>query len=547
MLRYLREFFTVIALIVFWVVSASVTDLPIKKIGSARYYVYTVQDGEDMFAVIHKLNVSRSDIIVNNSSAADGLRPGMKLYFPFDDFASETASAANAKKYIAKKGDTFLSIAKEFNISPETLLAYNPGITRGITAGQTIYLSAPEIVEKNMTSIAPEEPDRAPVVTLPVVAPIEYAEENVGENNSQHLNVVVCLPFETSTETPSKTGVYATDFYKGFLLGIDSLRSTYGNPQITISAVDCTNFNLRNQKATPTFREADIIIAPESQTVLNSLAEIALDNESYVFNVFQTRDSLYLNNPYLLQSNIPTGDMFRKAADWFVRNLRGATPVFLVNETGRKDKKAFIDVLVATLNSKGIEYSTLTYDGTLTSTALMTNLPPAGANYFFVAESGNLTDFQKISAALANYKEAVVNNPDRKGNIRLFGYPEFTRFTGDSYDKMKEIGTSFYTRFYNNVTAPDTRHTYASYTDRYGQNVPDGVPNQVLYGFDVAHWILNLASKSSTNRLTIAETELLDGNQTDFSFRPIDGGGFVNDKMMIVTLSDSSQPQIDVR
>lgn len=471
---------------------AEAKTLPVKVIDGKEYYCYKVGKGADIYKIAEELGVTRNQIIKYNKSAADGIKKGMNLYFPVADFQD---------------------------------------------------LNQNEVSE---TVVPDEEPVwgiGGPITTMPVNRPIVEAKQP----DIRELKVAVCLPFMLDAETPDKTALHATDFYRGFLLAVDSLRSAYANPSLLITAIDITNgIPSAGTVDGDALRKADLVISPEDMEKLDALAALGKKNGVYVFNTFQTRDTTYLDNQYLLQGNIPSDRMYEKAISYFLKNLDGGMPVILDNETGKKDKQAFVDELSLKLDEYGIIYEKIGYEGTLTSTALTERLLPENANYVFVPSSGTLNDFQKFATALSSFKNAAVNDEEAPGRIRLFGYPEYTRFTGDAYDKLKNLETTFYSRFYNDPKANTTERIKRSYFDRYGLQLPDGVPNQALYGFDVARWVIALAAKGEFDRQTIAETVVTDGDQTDYRFEPVEDGGFVNEALLIIKLSDDTETKIEV-
>ncbi len=495
-------------------------NLPTKKIMNRTFYYYKVEKGDTVYSLTHKFGIQHGDMLKYNPAVADGLKPGMTLFFPVEAFPDEPVATEPTQEepVSIKVSETADAVGKRQDREKKTS-ADNP---------------VPDFPRPD-ASLKPVNPG---IVEVSPAAPDEPAAPEV---SARELNVVVCLPFMLNDEKAPKTAVYATDFYRGFLLGVDSLRSFYGNPSISITAIDCDTseqpFSALTKHAAD-FKKADIIIAPEATNRLEELGRWGKDNKVYIFNAFQARDTTCLVNPYMLQGNALASDMYDKTIDYFIANLNGATPVILDNEKSSHDKQSFVDALTRSLLNAGIDYKSLKYSGTLTSAAISAKLPPSGVNYVFVPVAGSLSEFQKFASALVKYK-AETEEADVPGRVRLFGYPEYTRFTGDPLDKMKTLNTTFYSRFYNDPESMETRMVNDSFIDRYGTDLPDGVPNQALYGFDVARWLIALAANGSVDREAIASTRPSEGAQMIYNFDPITGGGFVNDAVIIVTLDEN--------
>lgn len=516
--------------------SATVTDLPVKKVNNKSYYYYKVKKGDSLYSLATEFDITESEIINFNPAAADGLKTGLTLYFPTDQFSVVKKENDLPADYTVKKGDTLFSIAGKSGISTKDLIEMNPGVENGVKEGMVLKLNR----QSEPMTVKPV--DDGMLSTSPIQPAIEQVPTKDG------IAVAVCLPFELENDKPGKSAQYALDFYRGFLLGIDSLRAHYGNPAVSIKVFDTESREVPfgQRIVSPSeLSKVDIILAPENLEILEQLGRIGKSTEKFVLNTFQARDSSYLVNPYMLQCNVPASLMYEKAIDFFISDLKGATPVVLDNERAKKDKQSFVDALCSELLSKGINYKTLKYDGSLTSSAITDNLPVEDADFVFIPMAGSLVEFQKFASALSNYKEAVENS-ETPGKVRLFGYPEYTRFNGEAYERLKNIGTKFYSRFYNDVENENTLRFVKSYVDRYGVLLPDGVPNQALYGFDVAKWLLAVAANGGVAEETIEGTEVFDNLQMNYRFRPAEGGGYYNDLIYIVTLENGSPVKTEV-
>lgn len=549
--------------------STMAIDLPVKNINGKEYYYYEVTKNESVYSVVHRLGISQSDIVKYNPSVVDGLRQGQILYFPVADFGSKYGGSTVTTEYRVHRGETLFSIANKFGVSPDAIQAMNPKAAQdGIKAGQTLIIPGGTAVQASVgTTVTPVDPGEARLKPVSPAVTIVQSEDNERDdaaldnasnvNDSyisqaapdRELNVVVCLPFMLGTETPARAATYATDFYRGFLLGIDSLKVAYPTARLRITAIDSGEseqpFNaLTANKGV--LSKADFIVSPDALNRLEELGKFGLQNQVYVFNTAQTRDSTWMTNPYMIQGNIPQAIMFDKAIDAFIGMLDGATPVFLDNAQGAHDKQAFVNQLTARLAAEGIDYKNLKYNNTMTSSAIIEKLPVEGADYVFVPLSGSLNEFHKFATALTKYSAEVASALE-PGRVRLFGYPEYIRFNGDSLDKLHKIGTTFYSRFYHDASSPDSEAIQQSYLSRYGGRLPEGVPNQALYGFDLAHWLLEVAAfDAKPDRELIDGSGLDNGAQMNYRFQSVPGGGIINDALYIVTLNPGPTSKVEV-
>lgn len=103
-----------------------------------QFTSYTVKDGDTLFNISQKYNV-KWDLIAqfNNLSEPYVLHKGDVVKIP-----QATTSAVPGKIYTIVKGDTLVSIAKQFNITVDDIIAVNPNLQKSdlISIGQVIKL-----------------------------------------------------------------------------------------------------------------------------------------------------------------------------------------------------------------------------------------------------------------------------------------------------------------------------------------------------------------------------------------------------------------------
>ena len=128
---------------------AAVNELPVTTARGVKCYYYDVQPKESIYQLTSKLGVSREQIVRLNPSAADGLKPRMRLYFPVSEFESAAgnrhavyAAAAGVTKHVVKKGETIYGIARQYGMSPDYLAELNPNVADGLKTGDELRIVA---------------------------------------------------------------------------------------------------------------------------------------------------------------------------------------------------------------------------------------------------------------------------------------------------------------------------------------------------------------------------------------------------------------------
>lgn len=125
--------------------AAALAALPTAQVKGRTCYYYDVQPKESIYGVSEKLGITREDILRYNPSAADGLKPKMRLFFPVDEFegANKRGVISGATTHVVKKGETLYGIARKYGMSPDDLAKMNPDVADGLRAGDILTLTMP--------------------------------------------------------------------------------------------------------------------------------------------------------------------------------------------------------------------------------------------------------------------------------------------------------------------------------------------------------------------------------------------------------------------
>lgn len=126
--------------------SAQVQTLPTMGVAGRVLRYYDVRTGDSVYSVARDLGITVDQIIANNPSAADGLTPGMRLYFPESLAGGADATPAPGEPqhpltHVVEKGESVYGISARYNIPVETIIKLNPQADSGVHAGQVLRLA----------------------------------------------------------------------------------------------------------------------------------------------------------------------------------------------------------------------------------------------------------------------------------------------------------------------------------------------------------------------------------------------------------------------
>ena len=101
-------------------------------------FTYTVKKGDSLYSIANLYNTSVNTLINLNNLKSNSLSIGQKLLVP-ETYSSPT-TIPNYTNYTVKKGDSLYSIAKNFNISIDTIIKDNSLNSNNLSIGQNLKI-----------------------------------------------------------------------------------------------------------------------------------------------------------------------------------------------------------------------------------------------------------------------------------------------------------------------------------------------------------------------------------------------------------------------
>lgn len=508
---------------------------------------HTASKGETIYGISHRYGLTVDQLIKLNPVLNDGLRPGMVLIIEGSAPEHTRVEGDINHTHRVAEGETFYSIAHRYGITVADLEKANPSVSV-LQAGSTINIPVPtvtevavvpdnnggtivETVDTPTSTTIKEEP--APVETKPVTPTVEPAPAPILKNEKKEVRMAILLPFMLNQGKTEKNAHRSTEFYEGFLLAVDSMRQS-GN-KVRIYTYDTHNNidTLRKIISYPAIKDVDVMIVPDNAEQLKMLSQFANKHSIYMFNPFAVHDTGYTTNEWMLQANIPSEMMLKKAIDTFVGSLVNARPVIVKRKTGNADRQEFVDMLTATLTKKGIKYSTIEYTGKLAATNLEDL--PTDKELIFIPVSSRAAEFNRMFPALSNLYDKCLTDG---GSVKLFGYPDWIVFRGEAASNLHKLDTTIYSRFYCDPEGWDVKAVEDAFIRWYGHPMDKTVPRQAMLGFDSGMFLLNWI-KTTDGDLSSAIPSY-NGVQNSFNFiTPAGDKGHVNDVIYMINIRPS--------
>lgn len=373
---------------------------------------HTVAQGETLYAISRKYEIPIQTVIEDNPSLdPTNLRLGERILIRKKEIGSEDEAGAKEQweayrntlnsvaeegyaYHMVKPGETFYSLSRRFGITEEQLGTLNGGLKPAdLKAGAIIKVpGSPE-------ELAAGERQPADTVRADSVPDLS-ADNRVKEiefralRRSATLDVALLLPMDAGTPNPSYL-----EFYQGFLLGLDSVKTKYGysvNVCLYNTARDAEK--IREITESDAFRNTDLIIGPVYEEGLYPVIRFAEEHNVPV--VSPLANITGMNSDVLFQMAPDPAHKWEKAAE-LVNGDRQVTLIY----TESTDKE-FEQEMLTLLGDSDYKKHTYKYvhpsARTNSNSGDLTPLLDNGADNVFIVMSDNEVDVDRILAAIAS-------------------------------------------------------------------------------------------------------------------------------------------------
>lgn len=564
--------------------------LPTVQIAGKQFNYYQIGKNESIQGISQKLGVPVEDILKYNSWAKNGLEKQALLFLPAATAIDDLSLHAMAQQgsavqvYELQDHDNIFIVMKKFNASIESIFSSNPGLTPAqyisgttisvqpntatplkynannitfakhkVQGGETLASIAAKygVTSNELKSANPglDKPKKGKSIVVPVItsaqttstlqqltvnelqnhySPIldQIYNDIVAQQNAS-LNIGIILPFQLQKSDAPKQAYLYTDFYKGFMIALDSIQKT-SDKKVNLSVYDTQhNLNITDSLlALPEMKSLDVIIAPTEPKQLARIEKFGNENNIMVLNSFSTKDEEYLTNPNVMQVNSPTSTMIRNVTKWFTSRFADYTFLIIEDESSSTDRN-MINLFVEEFAKQNIKSETIRISNDLTFDDLSKIMNP-GTKYVLLPANSSKSLLKKVISAT---KEAKANRFDCE--LNMVGYPEYVLYLKDYQSDLMAIDTYVFSRFFN-TKGFRSRDIDTKYEKMFGGKSIESYPNMAIYGFDTANYIYNVFG----NNLNLdSEKSLYKGIQTGFRFTREHSAGFVNQAIEIAHFS----------
>lgn len=482
---------------------------------------YVIQSGETLYSIARKNGLTVEDVLNANKGLTENIMAGQTIQIPAASSNPQIKKLNPCKTtHVVQKKETVYGISHQYGITEEELLMANPQIGTKLKKGMELCI--------------PHSKEEKQVHQQQQQQVLETIETKRKESLVKHYDVIkiaVIAPFALNEVRRSQEAQKITDFYKGFLMAVDTLRhqgvscdiyayEETGNDGSSIS-------NILNQ---PMLKHVDMIVGPFRPANASKVAAFASENKILMVTPMSTKTYDLTAYKNLYQVSAPQSYVYQKVVNKFVGTFSAQNIIFIgMNDS--KDNIALNNQMKKELEKHGVAYKNLNIDDMSTFKDILslekTNL--------IVPSSGSEKALNTICQKLRSLGSAI---DDYK--INLFGYPEWQTYTNQK-SKLQKYNAVFYTTFFANPSSSNVSRFNTNFTRWFRREQVKSYPSYGLLGFDIGqYFVRSLHEKGSSFEPNNAANYT--GLQTQFSFeRKNESGAALNNSLFFVRVnSDGS-------
>jgi len=448
------------------------------------------------------------------------------LFMLFVAFLCTTAVAQNLKwrdMYQVKKKDTIFGIAKNYGLTVDELINANPEMKVAgyeLKKGDYIFIPYP----------ANTDPKAATTKAATTPQPQTVAKTTQSQT-TKTIKVGVVLPLHDV----DGDGKRMTEYYRGFLMGCDSLKQQGYSIDVHAWNVPA-DADIRPTLQDASIRNCDVIFGPLYTKQVKPLSDFCKGAGIKLVIPFSIWGDEVSRNSEIFQVYQSLDELNNASIDAFISRFGNQHPVFIDCNDSTSKKGIFTFGLRNRLNARGVKYSitNLKSNEELFSKAFSRTQPNV-----VVLNTGRSPE---LTVAIAKLKALVASNPGVV--VSLFGYTEWLMYTRNNLDNFYKFNTHIPSTFYYNPLSSRTQHLENGYRRWFGLETLYALPKFALMGYDHAQFFIRGLYKYGKAFNGTKPQNAYTPLQTPLDFKRVGSGGMQNRAFMLVRYTNDKKIEL---
>lgn len=421
-----------------------------------KYVQYKVKEGESMGVIAKKLDMKTKDLLRLNPDVSRNPKVNTVIIIPNKELKKIGTGKDNSNKDITldsnsikegaetvlisekekqrnllieklekefkihevKKGDTFFSLTRFYNVTRAELITLNPELSEGLKLGQLIKIMPVSAVFEEEDFIYKDEIEEGVSIKAAIMLPFRAAELDSLSSNEIFRN--------------SKLANIVTDFYLGAEIAIDSLRKQGVELNIDVFDTGGKSTKINTIVANNNLKENDVIIGPLYSEEVEFLAEKV--NTSIVFPVYSKNQSKFTSKRIIKTS--PNKDLFRdKLLEYIEENFNDGNIIIVGDGKANSNYSSNkIREILKSHDSINSVHVIMPKDGYIKKSKFTDVLKPNMKNVVVMTTSDNIVVASAINSLISLPKNTTVN---------VFTFDKISAFTKVDNGKLAQLSFTY--------------------------------------------------------------------------------------------------------
>jgi ABC-type branched-subunit amino acid transport system substrate-binding protein/LysM repeat protein len=485
-----------------------------------NYVLHTVEPGQTLYNLSKLYSIEIADIVEANPGVQNQMQAGQVIKIPVQKVKNVSkevvrpAPTDKRKTHVVSKGETVYSISKKYEVSTDSLALLNKNFPQGLKEGDTILIPskgiAKEIVNKSDT--LPYLIGSSREFKIALLMPFLIRDnENLSANRK---------PNERESILPASK--IALEFYEGFLLALDSLKSKGHNIKLLVYDTERDAQQLRKILQELETEKPDLLVGPFYLTGFEVAAEFARNNRIPVVSPFIQQKQVIRNNPYAVKVLPAPETQYELLAEYIASAYSGQNIIMVHNNS--PNDKAISAAFSNKIKELGVPVKEITYSASGIS-GVQASVVPNKTNVVVVPsnEQSFLVDFTS---------KLYFSRGDKK--IILVGTDNWLNFQNLDLVYLQTLNTHYPLTHFVDYESEDVKSFIRKYREQYTSE-----PTEASFrGYDVAMFYISTIHKSGKN-FTERGPIKHKGLQINFNQQKISAeSGFENKSISIIKFED---------
>lgn len=504
------------------------------------FIAHVVRKKDTVFSLAKKYKVDEELIYHFNPWAREGIKQDQTLWIPKNKdilIAPESASTNDQfYLYSVKEKDTLYSIARTYGVDISEIINTNPELRNGLKPGQVLRIKKQAAVTPDLPTDTVDQiatPCSAPgypvtynvALMLPLYASFNFDE--MAAPDSAEEGTVIPLQRQMGLR-----GRNFAEFYEGFMLALDSLKSTglSVNLQVFDTERDTNRVKKYMRELAPS--NPDLIIGPVFSNDVSIAGRLAQHKDFFVVSPLSARPVLVNNNPNIIQI-IPSRQSESYAIANYLRTFKNGRIILIrdLDSVSTNNSIRFRKYLKAHMPVKENGQPLHFVDCRLND-SLYHNLPK-----ILSKEEENIVVVFSDKEAHVNILVSRLIQRSSMYSIKLFGMPSWQTWTNIDLTFFHSLQLHVITPFYTDYSNLQVRKYLRKSRSIYGYEPFEIGPlgyNYSMLGYDIGSYFLTALKQYGKNFRACINEVNADQLLTDYNFRKTPHGGFVNNSFSVV-------------